>query len=178
MGMVLNHRVRGFLCFAIECLICLETPLPNHLPLPPLFLFSELSNTVWAFATAGIRGDTLVELIKFMADALDEGDGGFFGFQFKRMSHGSTLCVYCSLYSLLANVVAHHIACSISYTPCLIAQELSNTAWALATLHSKRSPGTSLEAMEDDGIVRVLRWVAKSLLSRTDDFKPQEISNR
>ena len=59
-----------------------------------LVLFLELSNTVWAFATAGIRGDTLVELVKFMGDALDEGDGGFFGFQFKRMFYGSTLCVH------------------------------------------------------------------------------------
>lgn len=45
---------------------------------------SELSNTIWAFATAGLRGDTQVDLVKFIADALDEGSGSFFGFQFKR----------------------------------------------------------------------------------------------
>eukprot|EP00578_Thalassiosira_sp_NH16_P000781 CAMPEP_0181141396 /NCGR_PEP_ID=MMETSP1071-20121207/35800_1 /TAXON_ID=35127 /ORGANISM="Thalassiosira sp., Strain NH16" /LENGTH=1329 /DNA_ID=CAMNT_0023228381 /DNA_START=239 /DNA_END=4228 /DNA_ORIENTATION=- len=104
----------------------------------------ELSNTIWAFATAGIRGDTQVELVKFMADALDEGRGQFFGFQFKP-------------------------------------QELSNTAWALATLHSRRNTDlTDTDARrvrEDDGMVRVLRWVAKSLAERVDSFKPQELSN-
>ena len=44
----------------------------------------EFSNTVWAFATAGIRGNAQVELIKFLADALDEGNGLFFGLEFKR----------------------------------------------------------------------------------------------
>eukprot|EP00571_Detonula_confervacea_P017812 CAMPEP_0172298486 /NCGR_PEP_ID=MMETSP1058-20130122/1119_1 /TAXON_ID=83371 /ORGANISM="Detonula confervacea, Strain CCMP 353" /LENGTH=1283 /DNA_ID=CAMNT_0013007761 /DNA_START=130 /DNA_END=3978 /DNA_ORIENTATION=- len=100
----------------------------------------ELSNTIWAFATEGIRGDTQVQLVKFMADALDEGDGLFHGLQFKP-------------------------------------QELSNTAWALATLHSKRNAGTATEAVEDDGIVRNLRWVAKALIERVDSFKPQELSN-
>ena len=47
---------------------------------------TELSNTIWAFATAGLRGDTQVDLVKFIADALDEGSGSFFGFQFKRES--------------------------------------------------------------------------------------------
>lgn len=31
--------------------------------------------------------------------------------------------------------------------------------------------------MEDDGIVRILRWVAKVITERTKDFKPQELSN-
>ena len=56
-------------------------------------------------------------------------------------------------------------------------QELANTGWALATLHSKRSEGTSTEAVEDDGIVRILRWVAKDIMQRVESFKPQEISN-
>jgi len=47
-------------------------------------LYAELSNTIWAFATAGIRGDRQVELVKFIADTLDEGSGNFFGVQFKR----------------------------------------------------------------------------------------------
>ena len=59
-----------------------------------------------------------------------------------------------------------------------LAQELSNTAWALATLHSKRGANTSTEAVEDDGIVRVLRWAAKFLIQRVDSYKPQELSNR
>ncbi|KAL9182955.1 hypothetical protein ACHAXT_004234 [Thalassiosira profunda] len=56
-------------------------------------------------------------------------------------------------------------------------QEFSNTAWALATLHSRRSAGSGVEVIEDDGIVRILRWVAKSLVERVDSFKPQELSN-
>ena len=107
----------------------------------------ELSNTIWAFATAGIRGSTQVELVKFIADALDAGDGQFFGHQFKP-------------------------------------QERSNTAWALATLHSKRcgssadgSDTTAMRAVEDDGIVRNMRWVAKSLPEHVGFFKPQELSN-
>ena len=64
---------------------------------------TELSNTIWAFATAGIRGDTQVELVKFMADALDEGRGQFFGFQFKRKLRFSYLLFVSSsrLYFLL-----------------------------------------------------------------------------
>lgn len=100
----------------------------------------ELSNTIWAFATAGIRGEQQIELIKFAADALDEGEGLFFGNEFKP-------------------------------------QELANSGWALATLHSKRSDGTPTEAVEDDGIVRILRWVAKDIMQRVGSFKPQEISN-
>ena len=48
----------------------------------------------------------------------------------------------------------------------------------MSTLHSRRSPGTPDESTEDDGIVRVFRWVAKDLIDRVDSFKPQEISNR
>ena len=44
----------------------------------------ELSNTIWAFATSGVRGNTQVQLVKFIADALDDGDGQFFGVDFKR----------------------------------------------------------------------------------------------
>jgi hypothetical protein len=100
----------------------------------------ELSNTIWAFATAGIRGRTQVKLVKFIADALDAGDGPFFGHQFKP-------------------------------------QERSNTAWALATLHSRRcgssadgSDTAAMRAVEDDGIVGNLRWVAKSLVEHTGFF--------
>ena len=100
----------------------------------------ELSNTIWAFATAGIRGEQQIELVKFAANALDEGQGLFFGNAFKP-------------------------------------QELANTGWALATLHSKRGEGTSTEAVEDDGIVRILRWIAKDIMQRVESYKPQEISN-
>jgi hypothetical protein len=118
----------------------------------------ELSNTIWAFATAGVRSETQVNLVKYLADVLDVGDGQFFGHSFKP-------------------------------------QERSNIAWALATLHSKRGSSSSsssssstttendnddnpiLRATEDDGIVRNLRWVAKSLIENIVSYKPQEISN-
>jgi len=119
----------------------------------------ELSNTIWAFATAGVRSETQVNLVKYLADALDVGCGQFFGHSFKP-------------------------------------QERSNIAWALATLHSKRGSSSSstttttttttatdnddnpmLRATEDDGIVRNLRWVAKSLIENIVSYKPQEMSN-
>ena len=54
-------------------------------------------------------------------------------------------------------------------------QELSNTAWGTATLLSKRKSDPSANnQIEDDAALRILRWVAKSLEERVDDFKPQE----
>jgi hypothetical protein len=43
----------------------------------------EFANTLWAFATAGVRVQSLVKLTKVMADSLDEGNGEFFGGYFK-----------------------------------------------------------------------------------------------
>jgi len=69
-------------------------------------------------------------------------------------------------------------------------QELSNTAWASAVLLSKRGnedeetirreevgDGTTSTAEEDDAVARILRCVASSLIGRTSEFKPQELSN-
>lgn len=44
---------------------------------------------------------------------------------------------------------------------------------------SRRSSSTSEEenTVEDQSSLRILRWVAKSLIERVEDFKPQEISN-
>ncbi len=54
-------------------------------------------------------------------------------------------------------------------------QELSNTAWATATLLSKRgSDASSSDAIEDEAALRIYRWVAKELGARVDMFKPQE----
>ena len=58
--------------------------------LPPS---QELSNTIWAFATSGVRGNTQVQLVQFIADALDDGDGQFFGADFKR----TFLLTFCSV---------------------------------------------------------------------------------
>ena len=73
---------------------------------------------------------------------------------------------------------AFHLSSSSHTLRQFLAQELSNTAWALATLHSKRGSNTPTEAVEDDGIVRILRWAAKFLIQRVDSYKPQELSNR
>eukprot|EP00804_Cyclotella_cryptica_P031368 CCRYP_012184-RH/>CCRYP_012184-RH protein AED:0.21 eAED:0.21 QI:390/1/1/1/0.8/0.66/6/200/821 len=57
-------------------------------------------------------------------------------------------------------------------------QEFSNSAWALATLHSKRThTDSNLDVVEDDAVVRILRWVAKNIQQRVDEYKPQELSN-
>lgn len=49
----------------------------------------------------------------------------------------------------------------------------------MATLISKRSSDRSEEdsRKEDQSSLRILRWVAKALIDRIEDFKPQEISN-
>jgi len=62
-------------------------------------------------------------------------------------------------------------------------QELSNTAWGLATSLSMRGNENSQDRLEEnydeenESAARVFRWVAKSLQERADDFKTQELSN-
>lgn len=58
-------------------------------------------------------------------------------------------------------------------------QELSNTAWGVGTLIARRESNISEEEkmVEDQSALEILRWVAKSLIERIEDFKPQEISN-
>ena len=50
----------------------------------------EFSNTIWAFATAAVRGEAQVKLEKLLADAMDEGDGQFFGTDFKPQEFANT----------------------------------------------------------------------------------------
>ena len=74
----------------------------------------------------------------------------------------------------------HESLCYL-HLPFILAQERSNVAWALASLHSKRSlsaEDVAIRDMEDQCIVRNLRWVAKSIQNNVDSFKPQELSNR
>jgi len=101
----------------------------------------EFSNSVWAFASAGVRCQGQVNLIQCVAETLDRNDG---------------------------EIVKE-------FKP----QELSNTAWGVATLISKRGSETEDDdnTVEDQSALRILRWVAKSLNGRVNDFKPQEISN-
>lgn len=104
----------------------------------------EFSNSVWAFASAGLRGSGQIELLKYIADTFD-GDNGRFVRQFK-------------------------------------AQELSNTAWGIATIISKRGYVSDQRInedfkLEDESSLRILRWVGESLEERIEEFKPQEISN-
>lgn len=54
-------------------------------------------------------------------------------------------------------------------------QELSNTAWGVATLLSRtNNSNADLNEREEQAAIRILRWVAKSLEERTDEFKSQE----
>jgi len=98
---------------------------------------SLVSNSVWAFASAGLRGQGQINLIAGVADTLDHNNG----------------------------------AIVQDFKP----QELSNTAWGVATLMGKRGSEPSLnDEVEDDAALRILRWVATSLEERVDEFKPQE----
>eukprot|EP00557_Chaetoceros_sp_GSL56_P007928 CAMPEP_0176489526 /NCGR_PEP_ID=MMETSP0200_2-20121128/7338_1 /TAXON_ID=947934 /ORGANISM="Chaetoceros sp., Strain GSL56" /LENGTH=1134 /DNA_ID=CAMNT_0017886679 /DNA_START=321 /DNA_END=3722 /DNA_ORIENTATION=+ len=100
----------------------------------------EFSNSVWAFASAGLRGDGQVKLIEGVADILDHDNG----------------------------------AIVQDFKP----QELSNTAWGVATLLAKRgSEQVPSYKRENQAALRILRWVAKSIEERVEEFKPQEISN-
>jgi hypothetical protein len=60
-------------------------------------------------------------------------------------------------------------------------QELSNTAWAIATLYSKRDEDEDMDEelhdVENDVASRVLRKIAQALKERVDEFKSQEVSN-
>jgi hypothetical protein len=97
----------------------------------------EFSNSVWAFASAGLRGEGLVKLIEQVAEILDHDNG----------------------------------AIVQDFKP----QELSNTAWGVATLLAKRgSEELPSNNKEDQAALRILRWVAKSMEERVEDFKPQE----
>jgi hypothetical protein len=97
----------------------------------------EYSNSVWSFASSGIRSDGQIKLVQTVADKMDENNGA---------------------------LVQH-------FKP----QELSNTAWGCATLLVKRgSEETKSSRVEDEAVVRIMRWVAKSLEERVEMFKPQE----
>ena len=55
-----------------------------------------------------------------------------------------------------------------------------SAAWAMATFHSRRNSlgiTSDMDAIEDDAIVRNLRWVAKNIQQQVSNFKPQELSN-
>jgi len=97
----------------------------------------EFSNSVWAFASAGLRGEGQIRLVDGVAGILDHNDG----------------------------------AIVQDFKP----QELSNTAWGVATLLGKRdSAALPIYKTEDEAALRILRWVAKALVERVDDFKSQE----
>lgn len=133
----------------------------------------EFANTLWAFATAGIRVDAYVKLTKLMADTMEECSGKFFDGHFKPQelaNSGEERKCAVTVFKTYIIVFSH----LNSYQPL--------TAWALATLHSKRTNGGNdslieMNAVEDDSIVRILRWVAINIQQQVDNFKPQELSN-
>ena len=55
-------------------------------------------------------------------------------------------------------------------------QEISNTAWGVATLLSKKD-SASVTPEEEEAAVRILRHVAVVVTERADEFKTQELSN-
>ena len=134
----------------------------------------EFSNTLWAFATSGIRGDAQVSLTKLMADSMDDGGGQFFGGYFKPQefaNSGVSRCYYYHSQPLISIDSSHIIPPFSTYSSRAL-------AWALATLHSKRTQTDSnLNAVEDDAVVRILRWVAKNIQQQVHEYKPQELSN-
>ncbi len=57
-------------------------------------------------------------------------------------------------------------------------QEMSNTAWSVATLLAlKKQQQKSISKEEEQATLRIFRHVAKALISRTDEWKSQELSN-
>ena len=55
-------------------------------------------------------------------------------------------------------------------------QEISNTAWGVATILSKKD-SASVTPEEEEAAVRILRHVAVVVTERADEFKTQELSN-
>lgn len=95
----------------------------------------EWSNSIWAFAVSEVFGDGQVQLVEFVASAMEEQEG------FREM-----------------------------FKP----QELSNTAYAVAKLLSKKK---DLEEGEEKAAIVILRNVAMEVTKRAGDFKTQELSN-
>lgn len=54
------------------------------------------------------------------------------------------------------------------------AQEVSNTAWSVATILANKKERSE---KEDLLVLRILREVSRSIAERADEFKPQELSN-
>jgi len=114
----------------------------------------EFSISVWAFASAGLRGQSQIEFVNYFANSISGEKSSNYEQEFVK-----------------------------AFKP----QELSNTAWGVATLLSKRNNSSNdqdlndqsldLYKKENEGAVTLFRWVAKSLQERIEFFKPQEISN-
>jgi len=114
----------------------------------------ELSNSIWALASAGIRGKGQVRLIRFAADTLDADHGNIVG-RFKAQELSNTAWGIATLLSKRTST-ASGVDRSIGGTP---------------------SDSSQLDYLEDDAALRALRWVATALQERVHEFKPQELSN-
>ena len=69
----------------------------------------EFANTLWAFATAGIRVEAHVKLATLMADTLDEGNGAFFdGSYFKPQELANSGMIYCKRVVVSLFQTSHH----------------------------------------------------------------------
>lgn len=111
----------------------------------------ELKDSIWAFSTAGLRPEVYFSLLEYTARK--------FGEKSKIVNENS------------------------SYMEQFKPQELSNTVWGITNQLLKRdfSGGTCIDAemkdLENRSMLTIFRRVASIILSRPNDFKPQEISN-
>lgn len=165
----------------------------------------ELSNSVYSFGKAQIFGKGEEELLRFVADALDERHGFVNDFKPQEISNTAW-----GVATILANKrnnnegvprkeqdevvlrILRHVARSIAArADDFKSQELSNTAWAMATLgFGLREEESSASALNDyiflhstelehDQILmaRALDAIAESATPRLHSFQAQELNN-
>ena len=108
----------------------------------------EYSNSIWAFATAGITSNRQREFVCYVASHFEDPD---FVSQFKPQELSNTAWGCVTLISKRSNG--------------------DNT-------NTEANDGSTVSfAEEEDAVLRILRIVASALEQRVEDFKPQEIAN-
>lgn len=114
----------------------------------------EISNSIWSFAKAGIRGEGQVKLFHFVAETFEEDPN------------------YIQLFKPQ----------ELSNTAWGIATLLSKRAQFESTNNNSGSVSSSSmteeeAAVEDMSAFKIIRQIALELVERIDQFKPQEVSN-
>lgn len=111
----------------------------------------EMSNSVWAFATAGVRGEGQLSLIRYVADAFSKEDGSLVS-NFKPQELSNTAWAVATLLSKRQSISASELDQNVLEDECVRGillkvcqslitrvvhfkpQEISNTLWAFATV--------------------------------------------